>query len=48
MDAEDLRLRELFEKAPSPVKTTIKGRVVSETEVSEDELEDHIVEWDDL
>ncbi len=40
--------RELFEKAPSPVKTTIKGRVVSETEVSEDELEDHIVEWDDL
>ncbi len=40
--------RELFEKRSSGIRTTIKGRVVSETEVPEDELEDHIVEWDDL
>lgn len=40
--------RELFEKNPSAIKTTIKGRVISETEVKEDELEDHIVDWEDL
>lgn len=40
--------RELFEKRTSVARTTIKGRVVSETDVSDDELEDHIVEWDDL
>lgn len=40
--------RELFEKETSPIKTTIKGRVVSEDKVSEEELEDHIVEWEDL
>ena len=40
--------RELFENKISPTKTTIKGRVISEEKVSEDELEDHIVEWEDL
>ena len=40
--------RELFEKEVSPIKTTIKGRVISEDKVSEEELEDHIVEWEDL
>lgn len=40
--------RELFERNPSPIKTTIKGRVVSESHVPEEELEDHIVEWEDL
>ncbi len=40
--------RELFEKEVSRIKTTIKGRVVSEDKVPEDELEDHIVEWEDL
>lgn len=40
--------RELFEQSPSPVHTTIKGRVVSEQDVPEDELEDHIVDWEDL
>ncbi len=40
--------RELFEKNPSSIKTTIKGRVISETEVNEEDLEDHIVDWDDL
>lgn len=40
--------RELFEKSPSATHTTIKGRVVKETDVPEDELEDHIVEWEDL
>lgn len=40
--------RELFEKRTPEVRTTIKGRVVRETEVAEDELEDHIVDWDDL
>lgn len=40
--------RELFEKRDTAVRTTIKGRVVSESEVDDDELEDHIVEWEDL
>ncbi len=40
--------RELFEKKVSPIKTTIKGRVIREDQVSEEELEDHIVEWEDL
>ena len=40
--------RRLFEHRPPAEHTTIKGRCVSETEVSEDELEDHIVDWDDL
>ena len=39
--------RELFENK-QPVKTTIKGRVISETEVNDEELEDHIVDWEDL
>jgi hypothetical protein len=38
----------LFEKNPSAIKTTIKGRVISETEVKVDELEDHIIDWEDL
>lgn len=40
--------RKLFEKNFSPIKTTVKGRVISENMVSEDELEDHIIEWEDL
>lgn len=40
--------RELFENTTSPTHTTIKGRVVSEIKVPEDELEDHIVDWEDL
>lgn len=40
--------RELFEENPSTCHTTVKGRVVSEETVAEDELEDHIVAWDDL
>jgi uncharacterized cysteine cluster protein YcgN (CxxCxxCC family) len=40
--------RELFEKNPSPVKTTIKGRCVRETDVNPDDIEDYIVEWEDL
>ncbi len=40
--------RELFEKNPSTIKTTIKGRVVSENNVKDEELEDHIVDWEDL
>ncbi len=40
--------RELFENRPSAARTTVKGRVISETGVPEDELEDHIVDWDDL
>lgn len=39
--------RELFENTPK-THTTIKGRVISEADVPEDELEDHIVEWEDL
>ena len=40
--------RELFEKSPSSVHTTIKGRVVHEDKVEEDDIEDHIVDWEDL
>jgi len=40
--------RELFENNPSAVKTTIKGRVIKETKVKEEDLEDYIVDWDDL
>jgi len=40
--------RELFEKSAVKTKTTIKGRVVPETEVKEEDLEDHIIEWEDL
>jgi len=40
--------RELFENNTSATHTTIKGRVIRETDVSEDELEDHIVDWGDL
>lgn len=39
------RLAEGREPAPF---SSIKGRCISETEVSENELEDHIVDWDDL
>lgn len=40
--------RELFEKNPSMIKTTIKGRVISEDNVKDEELEDHIVDWEDI
>ena len=40
--------RRLFENRPPVQKTTIKGRCISEKLVPEDELEDHIVDWDDL
>lgn len=40
--------RALFEEKAPTIKTTIKGRVVSESTVSEEELEDHIVDWEDL
>lgn len=40
--------RALFEKESPQCKTTIKGRVVSETAVREEELEEHIVDWADL
>lgn len=40
--------RELFENKNTGIKTTIKGRVVNQDSVTDDELEDHIVEWEDL
>lgn len=40
--------RELFEDGAHAAKTTIKGRVVHEGEISADELEDYIVDWEDL
>lgn len=40
--------RRLFEKQPSYPKTTIKGRCISETVVRQEDLEDHIVDWEDL
>ncbi len=40
--------RALFENRPKPKRKSISGRCVSEKFVSEEELEDHIVDWDDL
>lgn len=40
--------RALFEKKDNPIKTSIKGRVVSETNVKDEDLEDHIIDWEDL
>lgn len=40
--------RELFENTPSSIHTTIKGRVIKETDINEDDIEDYIVDWDDL
>ena len=40
--------RELFENKKSSIKTTIKGRVIKETEISEEDIEKHIVDWEDL
>ena len=40
--------RELFEKTSIKEKTTVKGRVISEVMVKEEDLEDHIVDWEDL
>ena len=42
--------RRLFEKdSGSPSSTnSIKGRCISEQNVKEDELEDHIIDWEDL
>lgn len=40
--------RQLFEPQHQPQMTTIKGRVISETMVPADELEEHIVDWEDL
>lgn len=40
--------RRLFENRPPFLKTTVKGRCVSETMVRQEDLEDHIVDWEDL
>lgn len=40
--------RALFENFKNPVKTTIKGRCISENLVNPDNLEDYIVDWEDL
>lgn len=40
--------RALFEKNKDPIKTSIKGRVISEINVKDEDLEDHIVDWEDL
>ena len=40
--------RELFEKNPSSIHTTIKGRVIKETAIKEEDIEDYIVDWEDL
>lgn len=40
--------RKLFTKNNNMIKTTIKGRVISELEVKPEDMEDHIVDWEDL
>ena len=40
--------RSLLNGTPRPRRQPITGRCVSELEVPEEELEDHIVDWDDV
>ena len=40
--------RALIENRPKPKRLSIAKRCISETEVTEDELEDHIIDWPDL
>ena len=40
--------RALIEGSPRPERKPISGRCVSELEVPEEELEDHIIDWDEL
>ncbi len=40
--------RALFEHRPKPPRQSISGRCVPETLVSDEELEDHIIDWEDL
>ena len=40
--------RALFEGRPKPPRKSVSGRCISEKLVAEEELEDHIVDWDDL
>ncbi|MDD6881417.1 MAG: YcgN family cysteine cluster protein [Firmicutes bacterium] len=40
--------RALLNGQPKPPRNPITGRCVSELDVSEEELEDHIVDWEDL
>lgn len=38
----------LLENRPQPVQKPVRGRCISELLVTEEELEDHIVDWEDL
>lgn len=40
--------RALVEGHPRPTRKSVSGRCVSELEVKEEELEDHIIDWKDL
>ena len=40
--------RALIEGKPHPARQSVSGRGVSETLVKEEDLEDHIIDWDDL
>lgn len=40
--------RALVEGRPRPQRQPVSGRCVSELNVKEEELEDHIIDWDDL
>lgn len=40
--------RALFEQRPKPKRNPITGRCISEKLVPEEELEEHIIDWEDL
>ena len=40
--------RALVEGHPRPIRQSVSGRCISELEVKEEDLEDHIIDWDDL
>ena len=40
--------RALVEGKPRPKRQSVAGRCISELKVKEDELEDHIIDWEDL
>lgn len=40
--------RALVEGRPRPIRKSVSNRCISELKVKEEELEDHIIEWNDL
>ena len=40
--------RALIEGKPRPERKPVSGRCISELNIKEEDLEDHIIDWEDL